>query len=109
MMRLTLALAAVSAAMPAAAHAAPVGRTVLHFGGRPMPVSADGASGRARRLQDGFPPIPNRTSPRELLIGTKTSFPFSFPAGSREDAPSSFVTSADGPKYAGYSWELFDE
>jgi len=81
----------------------------LHFGGQAFPASK-GTVAHARRLADEvFPSIPNRTSPREFLIGTKTSFPFSFPAGSREDTPSAYVTSANGPKYAGYSWELFDE
>jgi len=53
--------------------------------------------------------VPNRSSPTELLIATKDTFPFTFPSGSRLDSPSSFSTQAEGSvQYSGYSWELWD-
>ncbi|KAA0153064.1 hypothetical protein FNF31_06527 [Cafeteria roenbergensis] len=53
--------------------------------------------------------IPNRSSPTELLIGTKIATPFSFPASAASVASGQFVANSVGPtKFSGFSWELWD-
>lgn len=85
----------------------------LTVGGLRFPLLAGHArSGAVRQLASteaaGLPPIPNRSSPTEMLIGTKTSFPFSFPADGNRSVRGRFVADSVGPhQYTGYSWELF--
>jgi len=90
---------------------------VLHTGGLGFLVGPDGSMDGGSMPAHGSPGrraltthnIPNRSSPTEMLIGTKPSFPFSYIAGSRADAPVKFVTKAAGTvQYSGYSWELWD-
>ncbi|KAA0156053.1 hypothetical protein FNF29_01470 [Cafeteria roenbergensis] len=85
----------------------------LTVGGLRFPLSAAlAARGAERQLASaeaaGLPAIPNRSSPTEMLIGTKTSYPFSFPAGGNRSVRGKFVADSVGPhQYSGYSWELF--
>ncbi|KAA0178485.1 hypothetical protein FNF27_00334 [Cafeteria roenbergensis] len=83
-------------------------------GGLQQPSSGFGRLGlvlrEAGELDTAFlANIPNRSSPTELLIGTKIATPFSFPASAASVASGQFVANSVGPtKFSGFSWELWD-
>ena len=74
------------------------------------PLSQRTVGPRGLQLDTAFlANIPNRSSPTELLIGTKIATPFSFPATATTVASGQFVADSVGPtKFSGFSWELWD-
>ncbi len=90
------------------------GPDFLHVAGLAFPTGPASSRHHASRhlalLANSFlSTIPNRSSPTEMLVGTKTSFPFSVPVVANSSDGGRFVTTSAGPyRYTGYSWELWD-
>lgn len=90
------------------------GPDFLHIDGLAFPTGPASTRHHASRhlalLANSFlSTIPNRSSPTEMLVGTKTSFPFSVPVDANSSNGGRFVTTSAGPYlYTGYSWELWD-